>query len=90
MTGFRGFSKIFESFYLGGKKPQHWRGKTFMLGDRDLARTHSACLLESQFPDLLFGQAKYSMKRFQFLTFWGLKQITKYFPDKPSSRTRLK
>ena len=34
---------------------------------RDLARTRPACLLDRQFPEkLLCGQAKVSMKKFQF------------------------
>ena len=37
------------------------------LGDRDLAKTCPTCLLDRQFPEkLLFGQAKISMKKFQF------------------------
>ena len=50
---------------------------------RDLARTR---LLDRQSPEkLFFGQAKISIKIFDFL---GV--ITKYFTNKPSSRTCLK
>ena len=55
---------------------------------RDLARTSPACLLDlldRQFHEnFLFGQAKISMNIFNF-DFLGV--ITKYFTNKPSSRT---
>ena len=40
---------------------------------RDFAWTRPACLLDRQFPEnLLFGQAKFSMKNeFSILTLWG-------------------
>ena len=47
--------------------------------------THSAFLLDGKFPEnLLFGQAKISMRIFE-LDYFGV--IHRYFINKPSSRT---
>ena len=66
----------------------HKRKPTTCIGNRDLARTHLACLLDRQFPEnLVFEKANFSIKKFNF-GFLGV--IIKYFLNKPSSRTLLK
>ena len=50
--------------------------------DRDIARTHPACVLDGQFPEkFLFRLAKISMKNFQF---FGIIIIS--FHNKPPSK----
>ena len=47
-----------------------------IIGNRDLATIRPACFLDRQFPEnLLFGQAKISIKNFQFWLFGGNNKI---------------
>ena len=53
-----GYPKVYETFV--------WT-PFFQIQAKTVARTRPACLLARQFPgNLLFGQAKLSMKDFQF------------------------
>ena len=59
--------------------------------ERDLARTCPSCLMDRHFlENLLFGQAKISIKNFQLWHYLGLKVHNQIFLYKPSSSTWLK
>ena len=52
------------------------QGEPLIVPYRDLVSTRQECLLDRKIPEnFLFGQAKLSMKNFQYWIFWTKKRI---------------